>query len=104
MGLVEARSYGSPVEAELAKGQLESAGIPAFCFDENSVNQGWGIGVRLMVHETDLADARSMLRETGSPDAESDRIATDADTLRRHLALIALVPLVAWAIALWSAG
>jgi hypothetical protein len=104
MGLVKLRTYDSPIDAELAKSRLEAAGIQAFCFDENTINMGLAIGVRLMVNEADVAEAHRVVGEVKSPDAESDRITADAGRFRRNIALIGLVPLVAWLVSLWFTG
>lgn len=55
-------------EASLAKGQLESAGIPCFLFDENLVRLHWLAslsvgGLRLAVPPRDALEARAILSE-----------------------------------------
>ena len=68
MSLVELRRFGTKVEADLARLELESHGIPAILFDEglNNVFGGAGlIGVRLMVDDEDVEEAASIL--SGDP-------------------------------------
>ena len=66
MALVEAARYFTRMEASIAKGALDAAGIPAILFD---METNWGgadlgvVPVRLMVHEDDLAEARRLLAE-----------------------------------------
>ena len=55
-------------EALLAKGQLESAGVPAFLLDDNMVRIDWFIsnllgGVKLAVSSEHEAEARSLLEQ-----------------------------------------
>ncbi|MBS1240347.1 MAG: hypothetical protein H6R45_1053 [Proteobacteria bacterium] len=71
-GLVELARYADPTLAHIVKGRLESAGIPAFCFDAGmNVMEGAPllINVRLMVLDEDLAEARAVLaEEVSEPD------------------------------------
>lgn len=64
MSLVELARYASAHEAELARGRLESIGIPAFCFD-SAMNIGEGVGflipVRLMVLDEQRGEAAAHL-------------------------------------------
>ena len=65
MSLVELASYGTRVEAELARLALGAEGIEAVIFDAeaNSFFGGGGlISVRLMVIEEDLDDATAILK------------------------------------------
>lgn len=66
MSLVELARFANAHEAELARGRLESVGIPAFCFD-GSMNIGEGVGflipVRLMVLPEQRDEATAVLRE-----------------------------------------
>jgi hypothetical protein len=64
-GLVEAASFSSAVEAELARLRLENEGVEAVLFD-TGISQSYGglfMPVRLMVLEEDLAAARQVLGE-----------------------------------------
>ena len=66
MSLVEAARYFTRIEASIAKGALDAAGIPAILFD---AEMNWGgadlgvVPVRLMVHEDDLAEAQRLLAD-----------------------------------------
>ena len=66
MSLVEGARYFTRIEASIAKGALDAAGIPAILFD---AEMNWGgadlgvVPVRLMVHEDDLAEAQRLLAE-----------------------------------------
>ena len=64
-GLVEAASFNSRVEADLARLYLESAGAEAVLFDAeiNSFYGGLFMPVRLMVLEEDLDEAQRLLAE-----------------------------------------
>lgn len=66
MSLIELARFANAHEAELARGRLESVGIPAFCFD-GSMNIGEGVGflipVRLMVLPEQRDEAEAVLRE-----------------------------------------
>lgn len=57
----------SPMEAEIARASLATAGINALLFDAGIASLiGPGVsGVRLMVHEDDAALARAALAEAG---------------------------------------
>jgi hypothetical protein len=64
MALVEAARFYTSFEGNIAKGALDSAGIPAVLFDEA---MNWGgvdlgvVPVRLMVDEDDLERARAII-------------------------------------------
>ena len=63
-GLVELARFERPYQAELARLFLESDGLTAVVFDTE--NQGYSdgaiVGVRLMVLEEELEEARAALR------------------------------------------
>lgn len=64
--LIVVRRFRDLIEAELAKGKLESAGIDAFVADENIVRMDWLYsnaigGLRLMVKPEDADEACSIL-------------------------------------------
>ena len=64
MSLVELRRFPTRVEADLARLNLEAEGVGAVLMDEgmNNVFGGGGlIGVRLMVLDEDLDEARRIL-------------------------------------------
>jgi len=63
--LVEAASYNSRIEADLARLYLESEGVEALLFDAeiNSSYGGLFMPARLMVLDDDLERARRLLAE-----------------------------------------
>jgi len=65
--IVPAASFGSRPEAELARGLLESVGIPAFVSADDAGGMRPPLqlsqGVRLMVREADLTRARRVLAD-----------------------------------------
>lgn len=68
MSLVELARFGTKVEADLARLELESHGIPSMIFDEglNNVFGGSGlISVRLMVDDEDRDEAAAILAREG---------------------------------------
>ncbi|MBB5705058.1 DUF2007 domain-containing protein [Sphingopyxis panaciterrulae] len=69
MPLVELVRLPSGVEAELLRGRLESAGVPAVCFDAGmniADSVGLMIPVRVMVLDEDLAEAQALMEEFGA--------------------------------------
>ena len=79
--LVVVQSCGSRVEAELAKGALENAGIPAMIQSDTAGKMrehlAWsGAGFRILVREEDATPARDVLTpKADDPDGnfEADR-------------------------------
>lgn len=72
--LVTIRTYWNLLEAELAKGLLNSAGIEAFLFDDNMVRLDWFNanalgGVKLRVDADSVEQANRVLEEGVSADA-----------------------------------
>ena len=68
--------FSFPHEAYLAKANLESAGIDSFIADEHTVNTQWLYshamgGVRLMVEESNLAEAKEILTSDFSESLEN---------------------------------
>ena len=64
-GLATVRRFESPVEAQIAKGMLESAGVECFLVGENVNNLlGAAFRVRLQVRVEDEAAARELLAQT----------------------------------------
>lgn len=75
--LVVVRSYWNLLDAELAKGALESAGIECFLFDDNMVRMDWFNanaigGIKLRVDPQNVEAANRIL-----DDAEKDVLAPD---------------------------
>jgi hypothetical protein len=79
--LVVVQSCGSRVEAELVKGALENAGIPAMIQSDTAGKMrdhlAWtGPGFRILVREEDATPARDVLTTKADDpegDSESDR-------------------------------
>jgi len=66
--LVTVRSYWNLLEAELARGALEAAGIESFLFDDNMVRMDWFNanaigGVKLRVDPQNAEEANRILDE-----------------------------------------
>ena len=75
------RTYSHAMEAQMARGALQAAGIDAQIADEHLVTQDWLLsnavgGVRLQVPEADLESARRIIAEI------------DADAIRDEQRLI----------------
>ena len=64
-GLVEAARFNWAYQAELARTFLESHGVNAVVFDTQSsaYSDGALVGVRLMVLDEELGDARKLLKD-----------------------------------------
>jgi hypothetical protein len=64
-GLAEAARFNWAFQAELARTFLESHGLHAVVFDtqSNAYSDGAMVGVRLMVLDEDLAEARELLKD-----------------------------------------
>jgi hypothetical protein len=72
--LVPIRTFWNLLEAQLAKGLLESAGIEAFLFDDNMVRLDWFNanalgGVKLRVDADKVEEANRVLEENVSTEA-----------------------------------
>jgi hypothetical protein len=72
--LVPIRTFWNLLEAQLAKGLLESAGIEAFLFDDNMVRLDWFNanalgGVKLRVDADKVEEATRILEENVSANA-----------------------------------
>ncbi len=71
--VVTVASFIEPIEAEMAKGRLESAGIVVFLSGENARIMEPGLGpLRLQVEAKDAADARAILMDAGEELAEAE--------------------------------
>ena len=85
---VTLRSYSTPIEAHLARGHLETEGVPCFLRDEHTIGMNWLYsnllgGVRLCVPESELDRAREILagklfaeepKELTCPECGSSRV------------------------------
>ncbi|MGA8530418.1 MAG: DUF2007 domain-containing protein [Acidobacteriaceae bacterium] len=66
-------SFNEPLEAEMAKLRLESAGIDVFLSGENARIMEPGLGpLQLQVRAEDEVDARAILADPGEPEAPED--------------------------------
>ncbi len=63
MALAMVREYSSRIDADVARLALEAEGIPAILFDAGVSSLGLGpiASARLMVDESDLASAKTIL-------------------------------------------
>lgn len=75
--LVTIERYSDTLLAELAKGRLDSAGIPSFLVGENASRlYGTGlIGLELQVSLADEEDARAILNDPGPADGDVASVA-----------------------------
>lgn len=70
-GMVTVGRFESPVEAQLAKGLLESAGVESFLVGENANNLiQSAFRVRLQVQAEDEAAARELLAQPAGSEAD----------------------------------
>jgi hypothetical protein len=71
--IVTVASFTEPLEAEMAKLRLESAGIEVFLSGENARIMEPGLGpLRLEVSSDEEADARAILADPGELPAEDE--------------------------------
>jgi hypothetical protein len=83
--LVVVQSCGSRLEAELARGALEEAGIPAIIQGDTAGGMrehlAWsGAGVKILVREGDANAARDLLTSLGEGDESPEDSETDDDS------------------------
>ncbi len=65
--IVTVASFPEPLEAEMARSRLESAGIEVFLSGENARIMEPGLGpLRLQVAAADAEDARALLADAGA--------------------------------------
>ena len=70
--VVTVANFTEPLEAEMAKLRLESAGIEVFLAGENARIMEPGLGpLRLQVSSEDEADARAILADPGETTEET---------------------------------
>jgi hypothetical protein len=78
--LVTLGEFPEPMEAEMAKLRLESAGIETFLSGENAAILSPGLGpLQLQVRSEDVADARSILEDAGEPGVVSSYTGQDLE-------------------------
>lgn len=66
--VITVAGFSEPLEAEMAKLRLESAGIEVFLSGENARIMEPGLGpLRLQVRAEDEVDARAILADPGEP-------------------------------------
>jgi len=69
--------FSFPYEAQIARANLDAAGIPAFIADEHTINMNWLYsnalgGVRLMVPRSRFAEAKIILEADFSAQLEPE--------------------------------
>jgi Putative prokaryotic signal transducing protein len=73
--LVTIAKFTEPLEAEMAKLRLESAGIEVFLSGENARIMEPGLGpLQLQVSADDESDARAILADPGAPAGENPQM------------------------------
>lgn len=71
--IVTIANFVEPLEAEMARLRLESAGIEVFLSGENARILEPGLGpLQLQVSAEDESDARAILADPGAPEGEAD--------------------------------
>ena len=80
--LVTLQHFRDIPEALLAKGKLESAGIPCVLADGNTVRMDWLLsnaigGIRLQVQKEDVESARALLNEPIPPEFDEADVGED---------------------------
>jgi hypothetical protein len=78
--LVTLGEFPEPMEAEMAKLRLESAGIETFLSGVNAAILSPGLGpLQLQVKPEDEGDARAILEDTGEPGVVSSYTGPDLE-------------------------
>jgi hypothetical protein len=78
--LVTLGEFPEPMEAEMAKLRLESAGIETFLSGENAAILSPGLGpLQLQVRPEDEGDARAILEDLGAPGVVSSYTGRDLE-------------------------
>ena len=78
--LVTLGEFPEPIEAEMVKLRLESAGIETFLSGENAAILSPGLGpLQLQVHPEDEGDARAILEDAGEPGVVSSYTGRDSE-------------------------
>ena len=81
--VVEVAHFRSGIDADLARTYLESYGLQSIVFDDNAARYFAAWGVRLMVLESDLDEARMLLQQYFKEDEQSDRRRSQRDSISR---------------------
>ncbi len=90
--LVTVATFLSPVEANLAKNELEAAGVKAYLLDEETANTAWQLtsaigGVKLQVAEHAARQAATVLAHQPDTDfTDDDSPAVDAGPMSEMIA------------------
>lgn len=75
--------FTEPLEAEMARLRLQSAGIETFLSGENAGMMEPGLGpLQLQVSSEDETDARAILADPGLAEGEEDGESTDPNEAR----------------------
>jgi hypothetical protein len=78
--IVTLGEFPEPMEAEMARLRLESAGIETFLSGENAAILSPGLGpLQLQVRPEDEADARAILEDAGEPGVVSSYTGRDLE-------------------------
>ncbi len=78
--LVTLGEFPEPIEAEMVKLRLESAGIETFLSGENAAIMAPGLGpLHLQVKPEDEVDARAILSDVGEPGVVSSYTGPDLE-------------------------
>ncbi len=73
--VVTIAGFNEPLEAQMAKLRLESAGITVFLSGENARIMEPGLGpLQIQVSTEDEADARAILADPGAPSEEQPQM------------------------------
>jgi hypothetical protein len=83
--MVTLGEFPEPMEAEMAKLRLESAGIDTFLSGANAAILSPGLGpLQLQVKPEDETDARAILADTGEPGVVSSYTGVDLEPESRE--------------------
>jgi hypothetical protein len=82
--LVTIRTFWNLLEAQLAKGLLDAAGIECFLFDDNMIRMDWFVasalgGMRLRVDAQNADEATRILEESALQEEDEDGVGNGGD-------------------------
>jgi len=91
--LITVATFWDPIEAGLARGRLEAAGIRSFLADEQMVGTAWHLqnaigGAKLQVIDTDAVAALEVLSEQDAVDEDADGVVNAGPIDRESVAAI----------------